>query len=386
MGACAVDKYTARPTCSCSFLATATAVSAHVSDHCSGLLVNALLLCSLQLRHSADPTLRFQTHSNLPTSLNTYLSHSDNSSFSSYTNSSSTLSSLGINLGSSLNATQPLALGSAAAGGFHSPLDSAYARSALQTGSGLENLASLGLYGLSPSSAGSVINGSSSLGNPTKLDSPVHHWYLDLAAQYVAGSSSKGLACSPLRFLSLQSDSPRAKALCRKLGVSEGLSVLIVEPSSGWKMLEVCGTKIEQDLPSGLLYYSDVDPAGHHPSDVLKPITSKAQLEQVRSSSEVSVVAFHMHAAPPCIKTYGALYQAARTHCNSGVSFAVMDIDSTQEHSELAAELDLQRLPTYAVYKGGREVVRLVRTSERKRLGEVLQGVVAEPALAVAAA
>lgn len=87
----------------------------------------------------------------------------------------------------------------------------------------------------------------------TQLDSPVHSWYLDLAAQYAAGSSNQGLACSPLRFLSLQSDSPRAKALCRRLGVSEGLSVLVVEPSSGKKMLEVCGTKIEQDLPPGVL-------------------------------------------------------------------------------------------------------------------------------------
>lgn len=109
-----------------------------------------------------------------------------------------------------------------------------------------------------------------------------------------------------------------------------------------------------------------------------------------RSSSDVSVVAFHMHAAPPCIKTYGVLYEAARTHAQSGVSFAVMDITSSSEHSELATELDLQRLPTYVVYKGGKEVARLARTSERKRLGSVLQEVlseaVVEPVLAVAAA
>lgn len=92
-----------------------------------------------------------------------------------------------------------------------------------------------------------------------------------------------------------------------------------------------------------------------------------------------------MHAAPPCIKTYGVLYDAARSNTKLGVSFAVMDIDSTPEHCELAAELELQRLPTYVVYQGGKEVARLASTSERKRLGGVLADVLAEPALAVAA-
>lgn len=100
----------------------------------------------------------------------------------------------------------------------------------------------------------------------------------------------------------------------------------------------------------------------------------------------MAVVAFHMHAAPPCIKTYGVLYEAARTHRDSSVSFAVMDISSSREHSDLATELDLQRLPTYVIYKGGQEVARLARTSERKRLGQVLKDVLAESAVAVAAA
>lgn len=96
------------------------------------------------------------------------------------------------------------------------------------------------------------MSSSAALASSTRLDSPVHRWYVDLAQQYVSGSVSKGLACTPLKFLSLQSDSPRAKALCRKLGVSECLSVLVVDPSTGRKMLEVCGTKIEQELPSGV--------------------------------------------------------------------------------------------------------------------------------------
>jgi hypothetical protein len=84
-----------------------------------------------------------------------------------------------------------------------------------------------------------------------RLSSPLHNWYQQLASSYAAVAGSTSGISSKLRFLSLQSDSPRAKALCRRLGVSEGLSVLLVAPSTGRKVLELCGTKIEQDLPAG---------------------------------------------------------------------------------------------------------------------------------------
>lgn len=204
------------------------------------------------MRPAADPTLRFQTHNVLPTPLNTYLPHGDSSSFSSFA-ASSALSSLGINLGLNSPSQGPGGV-PAAVGSSLSSLDASFTRSVLPTAAGLDNLASLGLYGLSASSSSSSMSSSSlsaSLASSNRLDSPVHQWYMDLAGQYVSGSSNKGLVHSPLRFLSLQSDTPRAKALCRKLGVSECLSVLVVDPSTGRKMLEVCGTKIEQELPSG---------------------------------------------------------------------------------------------------------------------------------------
>lgn len=93
-----------------------------------------------------------------------------------------------------------------------------------------------------------------------------------------------------------------------------------------------------------------------------------------------------MHAAPPCIKTFGVLYQAATSHAaDSRVSFALMDITTSAEHSELTAELDIQRLPTYVVYKDGQEVARMARTSERKRLNEVLGEVLQAPSTGAAA-
>jgi thioredoxin-like negative regulator of GroEL len=90
------------------------------------------------------------------------------------------------------------------------------------------------------------------------------------------------------------------------------------------------------------------------------------------------VVAFHMHAAPPCVQSYASLYEAAQSSLsNSSIPFAVMNVDCNEECTALSNELGLQRLPTYVVYKAGKEVSRLARSSERRQLQEVLQQQVA---------
>jgi hypothetical protein len=154
-----------------------------------------------------DPTLRFQTHNSLPTELNTYAPHTE------------LLSSFSL-LGNS---------GPAAPATFTSAYD--FSPASMRSTSG-----------------GAVVAAAVSSSSPTcQLDSAVHHWYKQLAGQYASSSGSS----SKLRFLSLQSDAPRAKALCRRLGVGAPLSVLLVEPGSGRQVLQVVGTKVEQELPSG---------------------------------------------------------------------------------------------------------------------------------------
>ncbi|KAF6260071.1 hypothetical protein COO60DRAFT_1686219 [Scenedesmus sp. NREL 46B-D3] len=230
------------------------------------------------------------------------------------------------------------------------------------------------------SSGGAVAAAPVASSSPTcQLDSPVHHWYRQLAGQYAScGASSK------LRFLSLQSDAPRAKALCRRLGVGGPLSVLLVEPTSGRQMLQVVGIKVEQELPSALLYFGDVDTQGAAPSQLLPQLSSKEQLVAHTSTADVSVVAFHMHAAPPCVRSYSRLYDAAQGSAGR-VPFAVMDVDCSDECTALGNELGLQRLPTYVVFKAGQEVCRLARSSERKQLQEVLQQQLTGSAAAAAA-
>jgi hypothetical protein len=178
-----------------------------------------------QLQGVHDSSLRFQTHTNLPTQLNAYLPHSDlnqgfgfmsntaNSSGSGGSSSSSTnevLASMGINLGAS----------------------------------GVNERSSSSSMGPSNSLFGSH---SSSGGEPF---SPVHAWYKQLAAQYAHGAAAAGRT-SPVRFLSLQCDGARARAVARRLGTSAPLAAVLVDASSGRKLQEVCGAKIEQELPNG---------------------------------------------------------------------------------------------------------------------------------------
>jgi hypothetical protein len=174
------------------------------------------------VQRAHDSSLRFQTHTNLPTQLNAYLPHSDlnqgfaymsNTASSSSSNSSSSgtsevLASMGINLGA--------------------------------PGAQERNSSSMG-----PSS--SLFANSSSGGEPF---SPVHAWYKQLAAQYAHSAASAGRA-SPVRFLSLQCDSARARAVARRLGTSAPLAAVLLDASSGRKLQEVCGAKIEQELPNG---------------------------------------------------------------------------------------------------------------------------------------
>jgi hypothetical protein len=72
------------------------------------------------------------------------------------------------------------------------------------------------------------------------------------------------------------------------------------------------------------------------------------------------------------VQSYSRLYEAAQSSIAS-IPFAVMDVDCSEECTALSNELGLERLPTYVVYKAGKEVCRLARSSERKQLQEVLQ-------------
>lgn len=121
-------------------------------------------------------------------------------------------------------------------------------------------LASMGVQLGSPASSSSSSNNNGTMmpssifgassSSSSEPFSPVHAWFKQLATQY-AHSAAAASRLSPVRFLSLQSDSPRARAVCRRLGVSAPLAVVLVDAASGRKLQEVCGAKIEQELPNG---------------------------------------------------------------------------------------------------------------------------------------
>jgi hypothetical protein len=170
-----------------------------------------LLPVDVQLGGALDSSLRFQTHTSLPPQLQAYMPHNDytgtSSSNSSNGNTAEVLASMGINLG--------MPASSSSTHGMGSPSSS--------------------LFGSSSTPSG-------------ELFSPVHAWYKQLAAQYAHSAAVEGRT-SPVRFVALQCDP--AHAVARRLGVSSNLAVVLVDPATGRKLQEVCGTKIEQELPNG---------------------------------------------------------------------------------------------------------------------------------------
>lgn len=109
-----------------------------------------------------------------------------------------------------------------------------------------------------------------------------------------------------------------------------------------------------------------------------------------RSSSQLSVAAFHVHGAPPCVRSYARMYAVAQQYAASPavqpaaagtpsdgasprVAFGVMDVDAVAaEGGAVSSKLGLQQLPAYIVYKDGEEVARLSSSPDRRRLAEVL--------------
>lgn len=96
-----------------------------------------------------------------------------------------------------------------------------------------------------------------------------------------------------------------------------------------------------------------------------------------RSSSQLAVAAFHVHAAPPCVRSYAECHAVAQQYpgaagTSPSVAFGVMDVDMAAESGAVSSKLGLQHLPTYVIYQDGQEVARLSSSPDRRRLGEVL--------------
>lgn len=143
--------------------------------------------------------------------------------------------------------------------GFYAGGNSGNSSSSGPSSSTVDVLASMGINLGTPSSSSSTGAGSmgvsgSLFGGPSSTSgepfSPVHAWYKQLAAQYAHSAAAAGQP-SPVRFLSVQCDGARARAVARRLGVSAPLAVALVDAASGRKLQEVIGAKIQTELPNG---------------------------------------------------------------------------------------------------------------------------------------
>jgi hypothetical protein len=246
------------------------------------LLVVKVESSSNLLQGGLDSSLRFQTHTNLPTPLNTYLPNEMHGAHMGMLGSGGSSSSSMASGGLSTTAEVLHSLGF--------PLSSPAAPAGSSSSSYRSSSYGSSSYG--SSSFASCASSSSSSSGGGEPFSPMHAWYKQLASKYAHAAAAKAAAAatappppststaaaapagrlagwgaagvSPVRFLSLQADSARARAVCRRLGVSAGLSVVLVDAASGRRLQEVCGTRIEQELPNGAwLPRADGRVAGH---------------------------------------------------------------------------------------------------------------------------
>lgn len=95
-------------------------------------------------------------------------------------------------------------------------------------------------------------------------------------------------------------------------------------------------------------------------------------------------MAFHIHAAPPCVRSYARMHGMAQQYAGAAaaprVSFGVMDVDAAAEGAAVSSILGVGQFPTYVIFRDGQEVARLSSSPDRRKLGEVLAQHAAEAA------
>lgn len=84
-------------------------------------------------------------------------------------------------------------------------------------------------------------------------------------------------------------------------------------------------------------------------------IASESELDTFINSSKVSIVDFGASWCGPCRALKPLFEELSEKHAN--LSFVYVDID---DHQELAADFEIQGVPTVMLYKDGQQLEKLV--------------------------
>lgn len=105
----------------------------------------------------------------------------------------------------------------------------------------------------------------------------------------------------------------------------------------------------------------------------LYTITTKQEFEEkVLKSDKVVLVDFWAQWCPPCRAMAPLLHDVAEEQ-DAIVDIVKVDIEDTQDNAELAGQYGVRSIPNMPVFKGGKEVERIVGMLPKLQLEDKLK-------------
>jgi thioredoxin 1 len=101
-------------------------------------------------------------------------------------------------------------------------------------------------------------------------------------------------------------------------------------------------------------------------------ITTKQEFEEkVLKSNKVVLVDFWAAWCPPCRAMAPVLHDVAEEH-DELIDVVKVDIENNDDNRMLAMEHGVQSIPNMPIFKGGKEVERIIGTFPKAQLAEML--------------
>lgn len=118
--------------------------------------------------------------------------------------------------------------------------------------------------------------------------------------------------------------------------------------------------KFAEELGEGILYYGGVMANNEKASDYVSELKTKADLDtflSVQPQDVLAVVDVSTYLCEPCMHIYPAVLGLAKSFTGYA-SFARLIGEEDGVFENLLAELDVQEVPTFLLFRGGKEVGR----------------------------